>query len=207
MWTAEFIPGVPCMDEEIRSLEALFDRIRAIDGDRDPVTLEDILQEIGRRSFAPILLVAGLITLAPLIGDIPGVPTLMAVLVTLTSGQILLGRRQIWLPGFLLNRSVWRKDLYKALDRLEKPAKFIDRFFYPRLAALTSGTGAYVVAAASILIALIMPVLEFIPFSATVAGLALTAFGLSLLSRDGYLALFSLSVTAAVMGTALYHIL
>lgn len=195
------------MDEEIKSLEALFDRIRKIDHDRDPVTLGDILQEIGRRSFAPILLVAGLITLAPLIGDIPGVPTLMAILVTLTSGQLLLGRREIWLPGFLLNRSVWRKDLYKVLDRLEKPAKFIDRFFYPRLAVLTVGTGTYVIAAASILIALIMPVLEFIPFSATVAGLALTAFGLSLLSRDGYLAVFSLSVTAAVIGTAVYHVL
>jgi hypothetical protein len=195
------------MDDQIKSLQALFERIRKVDGDRDPVTLEDVIQEIGRRSFGPIILVAGLITLAPLIGDIPGVPTLMAILVTLTSGQLLLGRRQIWLPRFLLNRSVWRKDLFKALDRLEKPARFIDRFFYPRLAALATGRGVYVVGAASMLVALIMPVLEFIPFSATVAGLALTAFGLSLLSRDGYLALFSLGVTAAVIGTALYYVL
>jgi hypothetical protein len=40
--------------------------------------LEAILDIVGRRSFSPVLLIAGLITLAQLISDFPGVPTLMA---------------------------------------------------------------------------------------------------------------------------------
>lgn len=195
------------MSDEIRSLTQLLERIGEIDSDRDPVYLEDILEKTGRRSFGPLILVAGLVTLAPLIGDIPGVPTLMAVLVSLSAGQLLLGRKRIWLPKFLLQRSVWRRDLRRVLGHLEKPARFIDRYFHPRLVALTVGAGAYVIAAASITIAAIMPLLEFVPFSATAAGTALTAFGLSLISRDGYLALFSLSVTAATIGAAVFYAL
>lgn len=32
---------------------------------------------VGRRSFGPTLLLAGLVTLAPIVGDIPGVPVLI----------------------------------------------------------------------------------------------------------------------------------
>ncbi len=193
------------MDPDIRSLQQLLDTLRTIDLDHSPVQLDDILQMTGRRSFGPILLIAGLVTLAPLIGDIPGVPTLMALLVILVSGQLLAGRRRIWLPRFLRERSVTRPDLEKILDRLERPARFIDRFFRPRLSFLVMGTGSHLIGTSALLVALIMPMLEFIPFSATLAGAALTAFGLSLIARDGYLAIFSLATTAAVVSLVIYH--
>ncbi|WP_376697277.1 exopolysaccharide biosynthesis protein [Wenzhouxiangella psychrophila] len=183
------------MESEIRSLEQLLDRIRKVDPIHDPVHLDAILQAIGRRSFGPIILLTGLITLAPLIGDIPGIPTLMALLVLLTAGQLLLGRKTFWLPGFLLQRSVQRARLHRALDHLEKPVRFIDRFLHPRLEVITRGHGTLVIATACICIALTMPALEFIPFSANLAGAALTAFGLSLIARDGYLAVFALTIT------------
>lgn len=183
------------MSAEIRSLENLLERIREIEVDHDPVRLEEILRRIGKRTFGPIILLAGLITLAPLIGDIPGVPTLMALLVLLTAGQLLVGRKVFWLPKFLLYRSIPHGRLNRALDRLEKPFRFIDRLFYPRLEILTRGEGTVVIAMACVCIALVMPVMEFIPFSANLAGAALTAFGLALIARDGYLAVFALAVT------------
>jgi len=190
-----FTPAA-AMESEIRSLQQLLDRIREIDHAHDPVHLETILQAIGRRSFGPIILLTGLITLAPLIGDIPGVPSLMAVLVLLTAGQLLLGRKTFWLPQFMLQRSIPHARLHRALDWLEKPVHFVDRFFHPRLELITHGHGALVIAVACVCIALTMPALEFIPFSANLAGAALTAFGLALIARDGYLALFALTVTA-----------
>ncbi|MEE4638901.1 MAG: exopolysaccharide biosynthesis protein [Wenzhouxiangella sp.] len=195
------------MEPDIRSLRQLLDTLRAIDKDHSPVDLDHILQVTGRRSFGPILLVAGLITLAPLVGDIPGVPTLMALLVILTSGQLLAGRRRIWLPRFLRERSVTRHNLERVLDRLERPARFMDRFFRPRLSVLVMGAGSYLIGSSAMLVALIMPILEFIPFSATLAGAALTAFGLSLIARDGYLAIFSLASTVAVVILVIYHAL
>lgn len=194
------------MDSEIRSLEQLLDRIRDIDKEKDPVRLDAILQAIGRRSFGPIILLTGLITLAPLIGDIPGVPTLMALLVLLTGGQLLLGRKTFWLPGFLLKRSVERARLHRILDRLGKPVRFIDRFLHPRLEVITRGNGALVIAVACVCIALTMPMLELIPFSANLAGAALTAFGLALIVRDGYLAVFALTVTAGTFWVIIANI-
>ena len=187
------------MDKEIRSLQQLLDTLRTIDHDHSPVQLADILEVTEQRSFGPILLIAGLVTLAPLIGDIPGVPTLMALLVIVVSGQLLAGRDQIWLPRFLSERSVTRRNLDRTLDRLERPAQIIDRFFRPRLSSLVMGVGSYLMGFSAMLVALTMPMLEFIPFGATLAGAALTAFGLSLIARDGYLAIFSLAATATVV--------
>ncbi len=184
---------------EIKSLQQLLDSLRDIDHDHSPVNLADILEVTEQRSFGPILLIAGLVTLAPLIGDIPGVPTLMALLVIVVSGQLLAGRDRIWLPRFLSERSVTRRNLEQTLDRLERPARMIDRFFHPRLSVLVRGTGTYLIGFAAMLVALTMPILEFIPFAATFAGAALTAFGLSLIARDGYLAIFSLAATVAVV--------
>jgi hypothetical protein len=194
------------VESEVRSLKQLIDRIRDIDKEHDPVRLEVILQAIGRRSFGPIILLTGLITLAPLIGDIPGVPTLMGLLVLLTAGQLLLGRNTFWLPGFLLKRSVDHARLHRVLDWLETPVRFIDRFLHPRLEGITHGNGALVIAVACVCIALTMPMLEFIPFSANLAGAALTAFGLALIARDGYLAVFALIVTAGTFWAVIANI-
>ncbi len=45
------------------------------------------MQAVGSRSFGPLLLVAGLVTLSPA-GDVPGVPTIMAAFVFLVAGQL-----------------------------------------------------------------------------------------------------------------------
>ena len=52
-----------------------------------------------------------------------------------------------------------------------------------------------------------MPVMEVIPFSANAAGAALTAFGLSLIARDGLLALIAFTFTAITIGLVAYNLL
>ncbi len=60
-------------------------------------------------------------------------------------------------------------------------------------------------AVSCILIAAAMPAMEFIPFSANLAGAALTAFGLSLIAHDGVLALFAFGFTALTFGVVAYN--
>lgn len=163
--------------------------------EKDSVTLDEILEAVGRRSFGPLLLLAGLVVLAPLVGDIPTVPTIMALLVLLVAVQLLLRRNEFWLPGWLLRRSVERGKIRKAVGWLRRPAGWVDRVLRPRLKALTGDAGAVAVALACILIALAMPPMEFVPFSANIAGAALTAFGLSLITRDGLVALVAFLFT------------
>ncbi len=192
-------------DQQISSLEDLLQQIDKTAKSREEVSIESILQVAGRKSFGTLLLLAGIITLAPLVGDIPGVPTLMGMIVFLIAIQLLLNRKELWLPRFLLMRSIQSTRLQNSLDKLYTPAQFIDRYLKPRLTILTRGFMIYLIAFICLGIAVVMPVMEIIPFSANLAGLALTAFGLSLIARDGYLTAFALLITAGIVVGALYR--
>jgi hypothetical protein len=189
------------------NLEQLLERIGEAPDDEGKVSLDAILDVVGRRSFGPVLLVAGLITLAPIIGDIPGVPGIMGVLVVLVAGQVLFRHEHFWLPGWVLRRSVSRDKLSKALGWLQRPARFIDRLLRPRLTALTRPFGAYVIAFVCLQIGLIMPFMEVVPFSANAAGLVLATFGLALIACDGVLALIAYGTLALALGIAVYALL
>jgi hypothetical protein len=52
-----------------------------------------------------------------------------------------------------------------------------------------------------------MPVMELVPFSAFSAGFVLCLFGLSLIGRDGLLALIALSLTVTTAGMVIYGFL
>ncbi|MDN6322700.1 MAG: exopolysaccharide biosynthesis protein [Halomonas sp.] len=170
---------------EDSNLMELIRSIENLEQDASRVSVDDVVYAVGRRSFGPLLLVAGLITLTPIIGDIPGMPTLMAVLVLLVSMQLLAGREAFWLPRWLLKRSLSRQKFDKGIQLIKKPARWIDGLLRVRLPWLTGYIGIRVTAVVCLLIALAMPPMEFIPFSANGAGLALALLGLGLVARDG----------------------
>lgn len=181
------------------SLTQLLESLEKIERSKPQVSVEDVLTAAGRRSFGPMLLVAGLITLAPLIGDIPGMPTLMAVIVLLTAGQLLAGRDRFWLPQWLLRRHMARKTFDKGLQHMKKPARWIDRWLRVRLPWLTGYWGSRLTALTALIIALAMPPMEFIPFTANGAGLALTLLGLGLVARDGVVLLLGVGITVTTI--------
>jgi hypothetical protein len=185
-------------DQAPITLLLLLERVAALD--TESVSLREILDALGARSFGPLILAAGLITLAPFVGDIPGVPTLVGFVVALTAVQSLAGRKRIWLPTWILDRSISPKKLRKATRFLQKPAAFLDRGLRPRMSGLVRGTGTHIVAVASLAVAVAMPPMEMIPFSANLAGIALTAFGLAMIVRDGLVALFAVIVSFGVLG-------
>lgn len=187
----------PSLDEQegVSSIEELLDCLLGADDDGGRTSVDDIVTAVGRRSFGPLLLLAGLITLAPLVGDIPGVPTLMAILVLLVAVQLLMGRDHFWLPGWLLNRSFARDKFDHGVNWMRKPARAVDRVLHPRLRFLTQGLGTMGIAVMCIVIALAMPPMEIVPFTANGAGLALTVFGLALIANDGLMAILGYIIT------------
>lgn len=177
------------------SLTDLVARIRDHTRDQDRVSVGDLMAAVGERSFGPLVLLAGLITVAPLIGDIPRVPTLLGLLVLLTLGQLLCQRRSVWIPSRLSNRRISKQKLFKGLQWADKPAAFVDRWTQRRLSWLVSGAGQYLMVLICMAVAAAMPLMELIPFSANGGGLALMAFGLSIVARDGLLALVAVATT------------
>jgi hypothetical protein len=185
----------------------LVERVERVAEEVDPVTLETILDALGRRSFGVALLVPGLVTLAPLVGDVPGVPTLMAVVVLLSAGQLLVGREKPWLPAWLLERRVEAATVRKVVGWMRPGVRVMDRILSPRLAVLTGRPARHVIAAVCVVVAAAMPAMELVPFSANVAGVVLTGFGLSLVTSDGLLVLITLAVAGALAAVVAYGVL
>lgn len=188
----------------IGNLEELLSRLDEAAKNSREVSLEDILQELGPVTFGPFLLLAGLVVIVPLLGDIPVVPTAMGLLVLLTAGQVLLGRHHFWLPGWLLQRTVPRKKFSRGVEWMKKPAEKIDRLLDRRFVWFTGKYGTYTIAALCVLIALCMPLMELIPFSANLAGAAWIFFGLALAARDGLSALLATAFTVLTFGVAVF---
>lgn len=194
------------MSNELKNLEQLLDQIKdAAEEKEEYVSLDEILDTIGHRSFGPLLLLAGLITVTPIIGDIPGVPAIMGVFVLLVGGQLLLRQEHFWLPRWLLEQSMGKDKIFKGIQWLRKPARFLDRWLRTRLTLFMQGTAVYIIAVVCICIAIVMPALEIIPFSANVAGVALTAFGLSLITKDGLVALIAFIFSVGTFGLIIYY--
>jgi hypothetical protein len=172
------------------SLGELVDGFSDIDTGSRQVSLGALLETVGRRSFGALLLALGVIPLSPL-SVVPGVSTMVAVLVLLIAGQFIFGRKYFWLPRRMLRLGVSRSKFRRALKILHPIARFVDRFIGPRLTALTESAAVYAVAGAAIVIGLIMPPLEMLPLANHVAGAALTAFGLGLMAHDGLLVIIA----------------
>jgi hypothetical protein len=106
-----------------------------------------------------------------------------------------------------LKRSVSQKRFDKALGWLQRPAAWVDRLIRPRLAAVTAVAGRRAIAATCLMIGLALPLMDFVPFSASGGGTALTAFGLAVIAHDGVLAVLAFATTAGVLGAVVMHLL
>jgi hypothetical protein len=189
--------AVPDASEAIDAVTTVLERIDAAAAEKEQVSMGDLLDAVGQRSFAPLLLLAGLVIVAPIVGDVPGVPTAMGALVVLTTAQMLLRREHIWMPNWMEERAVEATKVRKAVEWLRPPGRFVDRWTRPRLALFVGREGSVVIAVACLLVALLTPVMEFVPFSANIAGLAISAFAVAMVARDGLIALVALAATGA----------
>jgi hypothetical protein len=196
------------MDEKqtIAGLDQLLDLIDQTAAGKKDISLDHIMTTIGNRSFGPLLLLAGLIVIVPILGDIPGLPSTVALIIILIAGQLIIGRDRFWLPEWLLSRSVKHDQLCRILRSLRPAARFLDRWTRPRWVFLTKGGRTYLVALACMVIALAMPPMELIPFSANGAGIALIAFGLALITHDGLLAVLALAITLGTFTLIFYNL-
>ena len=185
--------------EHADNLETLLDEItEAAEASEGRLTVGELLDRIGHRSFGPLLLLPALIAFTPL-GAIPTLPSVMAMMVVIIAVQLLIGLDHFWLPRVLLRRSIAPQRLEKSVKWLRPTAHFIDRLIRPRLTWLTHEPFVHVAALLCILVALTVPPLEIVPFAGTFSWAAIGIFGLALIAHDGVLALlaFGFSIGAA----------
>jgi hypothetical protein len=190
--------GSPATDAP-QNVGDILDRLKDLGSDQDKATLGDMVEAFGSRGYGPFLIVPPLIELSP-IGGIPGVPTVLAAIITLFAVQILFGREHMWLPGFLRKRTIKGEKLVKAADKLRPLAERMVRWFHNRLPVLTKGPAKRVAAGACIALACTVAPLELLPFASSAPMLAIAAFGVALLVRDGVLMIVAVLLALGAIG-------
>jgi hypothetical protein len=140
------------------------------------ISVGEIIDTIGKRSFGPLLLLAGVLGMTP-VAAIPTAPSIIALITILISVQLLFGRKTIWIPRFLQKLSVKAERVRKAVQVMQKPAHFVDKLVRPRLQALTRPMADRLVALICVLLAICVPPLELLPFAAFVPSLAIATLG------------------------------
>jgi hypothetical protein len=149
----------------------------------DVVRLGEVFAGLGKRSFGMLLFVSTLPAFIP----IPGVGgAISGPLVVLIGAQLLIGRRNPWLPRFIARRGPHRHSVSRFRDLLSPWLERLERGVRPRASAMLDHRLA--AAATGTLLILLGLLLSLpIPFTNFLFGGLLLLFALALLERDGYL--------------------
>lgn len=191
-------------NQDPQSVGDVLDRLKELgeQAGQDKAKLGDAVEAMGHRAYGPFFIIFPLIDISP-VGGIPGLPTAMAVVMVLLALQLLFGRKDLWLPGFLANRGLKGEKLVKVADKMRPVAKWLDRWFHGRMPALTKGPMIKIAAVAIIALCTTVPPLELLPFASTLPMVAILSFGLALLVRDGLLMVIACILSIAAIGGGL----
>ncbi|QDS91747.1 Exopolysaccharide synthesis, ExoD [Roseimaritima multifibrata] len=189
----------------IHPTEDVLDQLDEAADQHDPLTFGNVMDVLGQHSFAPVLLLIGFIMLVPGPADIPGVPVVLGLLVIVVASQIVMHRDHLWIPAWMERRQLKAKRARKMVSWLRKPAHWLDRITKPRLQWLVNHAGTTLIAVACILVAMATPILEFIPFSANLAGAAIAAFAIALMAKDGLVAGAAIAISFTTVGLVVYQ--
>ena len=177
----------------------ILDCLEKMAGQNESVSVEDVVESFGRRSFGPVIMIPALLELSP-VGAIPGVPTFLAITIAILAAQKMFGRSHLWLPGWIGHRCVSSDKLLKSTKKLRGIAGFMDRHFHGRLKRLTHAPFSRIAAAMVILLCATVPFLEVLPFASSGPMLAIAMFGLAVLVRDGLLMVGALLISVVAFG-------
>lgn len=188
----------------LRSLKDILDSLeQAASG--ETVSLGHVVEELGTRSFAPLLLVPAMILVTPLSG-IPGLPTIGAAFMFLISVQKLMGRPNVWLPGWMRRRKVAGTRIRTSVDWLRKPADWIDARTHRRLPWLVTRPANVLTITMVIAICLLIPFLEILPLVTSFFAAAISLYAIGLFARDGLFALLG-HIWVGVAGATIYTLI
>lgn len=164
--------------------------------------MSELARSFGDRTFGALLLVFALPNLIPLP---PGSSTVLGVPLIFIAAQLALGRSVLWLPRSIGERSFAKADMQRLVDYTLPTLRRTERLLAPRLGWLLNdrliGVACLVLA---VVLALPIPLGNMLP------ALAICAFALGLMQRDGLavlagwgIAAASLVVVALVSGAAI----
>lgn len=178
-------------------LTELLDRLR--DTTRsDEVVVKDLVGAIAQGGMIPFLLVPAFLAATPLSG-IPGLSAACGLVIVLVSLRMLMNYDTMILPGWIERRSVEGKRLHAVLAKAEPVVTWIESHARRRGAWLFHRPVIWLPQVLCLMSGLMMPFLEFVPFSSSFVAAGVCLLALSMLLRDGIVFLIALTPYTAVI--------
>jgi hypothetical protein len=185
-----------------RRLSQVFARLASDAKDR--VTVASILDALGDRSFAALLVIFAVFNLIPLP---PPSSAILGLPLLVVAAQLTYGSKRAWLPKFMAEKSISAEQFRSIMDRVVPRLVRLERFIRPRYWPFWRKRGDRIVGIMSLVLAIIVTLP--IPLGNWLPAFSVALLGLSLSERDGILfavgsavAAASLGVVALVFGTA-----
>jgi hypothetical protein len=161
----------------------------------------DLVAAMRNRAFGVLFLLFGIPNCLPMP---PGIPVICGIIVALIAAQMVMGRDQLWLPGFLARMSFARSDLQRLVARSAPWIRRMERIAKPRLHIFADARSRRIIGVVAIVLGLALvlpiPIIGNIPL-----GIPICILGLGLVERDGaiiiagYIAtLLGLTITAGL---------
>lgn len=169
-----------------------------------PVSVGEIRDAIGDRSFAALLVLFAALNLLPLP---PGSTLFFGIPLMLVSAQMVLGYRQAWLPQALLRRTVGADRFRRAAGTLVPRLQRLEEIVRPRRWPFSEATADRVIG----LITLVLGIAVFlpIPLGNWLPAFAVAVIGIAFSERDGVvlaagigIGVLSLAIIGVVVGAA-----
>lgn len=169
----------------------------------DRLSFTELAAQLHSRAWGGLLFIFAAINVLPLP---PGTSAFFALPILIVSAQMVLGRKSPWFPSRLDRRGVTKQELGRLIGKIGWLEQRVERIFKPRLPRLTGPTATKVIGAVCFLLALIAAIP--VPLFHVAPAAAIVLFGLSLIYRDGALAIvatiaavLSLLVDALIVGS------
>lgn len=156
----------------------------------EQLTLDEMVDAFGERALGAVLILIALLSLLPWP---PGGKVVFSLPLLLIASELTLQRETLWLPGWLLRRSVSRQGYARGLSRVIGAVRFVENLSRPRLPFLTGPFAKMVIGLICLFLAIM---LAFpVPFGDMLPAVTIIIFGFAVMQRDG------LAVIAGLIGT------
>lgn len=161
----------------------------AREGEATGLTLREIRDHLDERGFGLMILILSLPCLVP---ALYGVPQLLGIPLLLLAGQLLIGRKEPWLPSGVLDRRIPASWLRRMADFADRRLRWTEALSRARMKPFVHGPAER--AAAVFMIAAILTII--LPMTNTAPSAALALMATALIQRDGLFMLIGMGVAA-----------
>ncbi|NET09920.1 MAG: exopolysaccharide biosynthesis protein [Merismopedia sp. SIO2A8] len=169
--------------------------------DTDRITIVDLLEVSGERTFGVLLVLLALPSALPI--PAPGYSTPFGVVIVLLALQMVIGFHHPWLPKVVRNSSLKRQQAQGLLATGLPWLQRLEQISRPRFSFVSNSVlGRSIIGLMIVLMGLFMMIP--VPGTNTIPAMIIFILGFSLIEEDGLISLFG--VTAGLVGSGVVAI-